>query len=279
VGSNQLPARGERAHALGLPLPPDRMPAWRAGRPLKRWRYVGVYGPELMLCVGEARIGPLAQRFWAVAEPGRALLERTTLGRGGVSLDGSTVRVETGAVRIELTIEEGEGVEVVSPSGVRGYVWTRKQAGVRASGSVELEGRRLDVEAEAVIDDTAGYHERHTSWRWSAGVGRTEDGQRVGWNLVSGIADGPVASERTVWVDGIPREVGPVEFAPDLCTISSADGSALSLTEWSARKNRTNMLVLRSYYRQPFGTFSGQLPGGIALANGFGVTEEHDVRW
>ena len=46
-----------RCGSLGLALPPDRMPAWRGTRPLKRWRYVGVYTPELMLCVGDARIG------------------------------------------------------------------------------------------------------------------------------------------------------------------------------------------------------------------------------
>jgi hypothetical protein len=36
---------------------------------------------------------------------------------------------------------------------------------------------------------------------------------------------------------------------------------------------------VRSRYRQPFGTFSGALPGGIELADGYGVMEEHDVWW
>jgi hypothetical protein len=36
---------------------------------------------------------------------------------------------------------------------------------------------------------------------------------------------------------------------------------------------------MRSDYRQPFGTFAGTLPGGIELAEGYGVMEEHDVRW
>ena len=46
-----LPAAFDR-----VPLPPVRMPSRRGTRPLKRWRYVGVYGPELMLCVGSARV-------------------------------------------------------------------------------------------------------------------------------------------------------------------------------------------------------------------------------
>jgi hypothetical protein len=36
---------------------------------------------------------------------------------------------------------------------------------------------------------------------------------------------------------------------------------------------------VQSRYRQPFGTFSGRLPGGLELAAGYGVMEEHDVRW
>ena len=40
-----------------------------------------------------------------------------------------------------------------------------------------------------------------------------------------------------------------------------------------------NLLLMRSRYRQPFGTFSGMLPGGIELAQGYGVMEAHDVHW
>ncbi len=39
------------------------------------------------------------------------------------------------------------------------------------------------------------------------------------------------------------------------------------------------MFLMRSDYRQPFGTFRGMLPGGVALAEGYGVMETHDVRW
>ncbi|MDQ6915457.1 MAG: hypothetical protein M3155_06555, partial [Actinomycetota bacterium] len=59
------------------------MPLLAAGRLLKRWRYVGVYGPELMLCAGSAHIGPTWQVWWAVWDrrTGR-LHERTRLARG-----------------------------------------------------------------------------------------------------------------------------------------------------------------------------------------------------
>jgi len=42
---------------------------------------------------------------------------------------------------------------------------------------------------------------------------------------------------------------------------------------------RAVLVVLRSAYRQPFGTFAGTLPGGMELAEGYGVMEDHDVWW
>ncbi len=286
---SSLPLRGPEVRELGLTLPPDRLPAWRGGRPLKRWRYVGVYTPELMLCVGDAKIGPVPQRWWAIVLPGGELSERTTFGGGGVVVDGSTVRVSAKGVRIDLRLEESPGMEIVSPADERGaYIWTRKQACVPVSGSIEIDGERHAIDGDvAFIDDSAGYHPRHTVWNWSAGVGTTVDGRRVGWNLIDGIHDDPFASERTLWVDGELRTVGPVTFAEDLSEIASAPGSGaqasggldLRFSEWSSREHSINALIMRSSYRQPFGTFSGQLADGLQLAEGYGVMEQHDVHW
>ncbi|MEA2403416.1 MAG: hypothetical protein QOE08_63 [Thermoleophilaceae bacterium] len=276
-----LPQRGAGVRALtGLPLPPARMPRWRAGRPLKRWRYVGVYGPELMLCAGDVRVGPMPQRFWAIALPDGRVESRTTFGRGGVALEGSRVRVDAGEVQVDIALEEDAGVESVHRSGARGYVWTRKQAGVAARGEVREGDRAWTLDdARAVVDDTAGYHQRRTTWTWSAGVGRTASGAPVGWNLVTGVNDDPSGSERTVWLGGEPREVGPVEFAADLSSVEFAEGGSLRFGAWGERADSTNALVVRSAYRQPFGTFSGTLPGGVELAAGYGVMEWHDARW
>ncbi|HYI81458.1 MAG TPA: DUF2804 family protein [Thermoleophilaceae bacterium] len=276
----ELPIRGAGVRELPVPLPPDRLPAWRGGRPLKRWRYVGVYTSELMLCVGDAKIGPVPQRWWAVVLPGGALRERTTFGRGGVAFDGSTVRVAAKGVRIELRLEESAGMEIVSPVDERGaYIWTRKQACVPVRGTVELDGARHEIEGDAgFIDDSAGYHPRHTVWKWSAGVGTAEDGRRVGWNLVTGLHDDPAVSERTLWVDGESRHVGPVKFAADITEIAG-DGLDLRFDEWSRREQSTNALIMSSAYSQPFGAFSGQLADGLQLAEGYGVMEDHDVRW
>jgi hypothetical protein len=274
------PVRGPAVGDLGLALPPGTMPGRRGGRPLKRWRWVGVFTPEIELCVAEAYVGPAPRRWWAVALPGGELHERTTVGRGGVVVGETRVEVSARGARIELSLDESPAIEVVSPTRRGDYAWTAKRACVGVHGRVVIGDRERRIDGPfGFVDHSAGYHDRHTRWRWSAGIGVAADGRRVAWNLVDGIHDDPRASERTLWVDGEAQEIGAVDFAPGLQGIAFTGGDALDFSAWSVREERTNVVVVRSRYRQPFGSFSGRLPGGIVLANGFGVMEEHDVRW
>jgi len=257
-----------------LPLPPDPMPSHDRHRPLKAWRYVGVYGPELMVCAATARIGRARQSFWAVWDrtTGR-LRERTRLGRGRVTLTPGLTRIREAGVQVEIELVERAGIETVCASG-DSYAWTRKQGGVRARGTVTLDGIERRLDARAVIDDTAAYYERHTSWCWSAGVGSDESGRAVAWNLVQGVNDPPRDSERTVWIDGDPHEPGPVQFGADLRSVGG-----LHFHEEAARVRDENLGLIRSRYRQPFGTFTGEPAPGLLLAEGYGVMESHDVWW
>jgi Protein of unknown function (DUF2804) len=254
---------------------------FRGARPLKRWRYVGVFCEELMACAAVVRVGPLLQAFWAVLprNDGR-LRERTRLlPRRSVLLQPGHLRISDADVLLDLCIDENEGIQAVCPHG-REHVWTRKQAGIQARGTLVLDGgpeRR--IEALAVIDDTAGYHARFTEWWWSAGVGTGEDGAALAWNLVSGVNDPPTGSERAVWVDGTPSETAPVRFAADLSEILATDGSRLSFAAEAQRGRKENLLIVRSDYTAPFGTFTGTLPGGIRLTRGLGVMEHHRAHW
>jgi hypothetical protein len=229
-----------------VPLPPGRMRLVRGGRPLKRWTYVGAYGPDLMLCAARGRIGVVPFSWWAVWDG-----ERLHEGRRGLELEPSS----------------GAAIEVVSPHG-RQYAWTRKRT-TRVRGT--FGGRPFDL--AGIVDESAGYHARRTSWRWSAGVGILASGEPVAWNLVEGIHDAPEASERTVWVAGEPREVPPVRF----------DGlravAGLRFEPFAVRAAHENYVLIRSDYEQPFGTFAGELPGAGALREGWGVMERHDVFW
>mgnify|MGYP000551257652 CR=1 FL=1 len=172
-------------------------------------------------------------------------------------------------------VEPGTPIEAVSDVGGGASIWTRKQGAVRFVGTVTLDGEEIAVDELGCVDESAGYHARRTDWEWSAGVGSLADGRAVGWNLVRGIHDGETGSERYVWVEGSePVEVGPVVFAADLSSVGG-----LSFEAEATRARRDDLGVFRSDYVQPFGTFTGTLPGGLELAGGRGVMERHSALW
>ena len=148
----------------------------------KSWQWVGAFGPDVMLCVAHARVGVLRRSWWAVWD-----------GRGCT---------RAGARRSRSSLERGTPIEVTT-----GPAWTRKTP-LRVTGTVL--GPR-DRPARDCSTSPPGRHARRTAWRWSAGAGVAASGAAVVWNLVEGLHDGS-PSERTVWVDGEPHEVGPQPF-------------------------------------------------------------------
>ena len=284
---SQLPWRGPGDDRPDLPLPPSRMPLREAGTFRKRWRYVAAFAEPFHVCAARVEVGPLGQTFWAIVDRERGLIhERTRMrmpgARGEVFRelrDGQELdRVQSGEARVDLDFGEGRWAEAICPSGEGSYVWTRKRCDVPVQADVRVGDRRWQLEARGVEDESAGYHPRHTVWSWSAGVGTARDGRSVGWNLVSGINDPPQRSERAIWVDGEPSEPGPVTF-DGLEGIGFDDGSRLTFAGEQERYRRERRLFVSYEYRQPFGTFSGTLPGGIELESGLGVMEFHDAHW
>jgi uncharacterized protein DUF2804 len=116
-------------------------------------------------------------------------------------------------------------------------------------------------------------------WRWlgafgpdvmlcaaRAAIGPARVASWAVWDREAGV-------ERTVWIDGEPHPVGPVEFDG----LTGVGG--LRFTAEAARARRDNLLVIASDYEQPFGTFSGELPIAGPLREGYGVMERHEARW
>jgi Protein of unknown function (DUF2804) len=301
-----LPWRGPGPGRPDLPLPPDKVPLRRQGSWRKRWRYLGAFSEELLLCAARVAVGPAGQTFWAVCDREAAeMRERTRMlgpiARGEVwteAADGddagridwapgrarTLVRIEAAAkdgedpLRAFLRVGEGDWVESVSATGPEGggYTWTRKRV-VPVECDVRIGERRIRCEARGIEDESCGYHPGHTVWDWSAGVGHSTDGRDLAWNRVSGINEPPQGSERTIWVDGVPSEPAPVGF-DGLEAIALKDGRLEFTAECERRKEEKRAFV-RYSYRQPFGTFAGRLPGGLVLERGLGVMEHHDAHW
>lgn len=205
----------------------------------KSWRWIGAFGPDVMLCVAHARVGVLKRSWWAV-------------------WDGTTLHEGT-KPPFELSLEHGTPIEATT-----GPAWTRKTP-LRVRGTV----LGTEIDAPGLLDESEGRHARRTSWLWSAGAGTTTGGRPVLWNLVDGMHPG----ERTVWIDGEPQHV-PHQPFDGLHRVGD-----LRFTALATRAKRENHLVIASDYEQPFGTFTGTLPTGEALAEGYGVMERHEALW
>lgn len=245
----------------------------RGGRPLKRWRWVGAFTDEVMLCAAEANIAGVPVSWWAIWDrQARTMAERTRKGRPEAVVGESSVAVDSPPYRLRLDVGRGSAVETISLHGAQ-PIWTRKTP-VEVTGEVRMGERRIVLTgARGLMDESAGYHARHTEWKWSTGVGATADGTPVTWNLVTGLHDADEASERTVWIGDTPHHVAPQPFADDLAAVG-----ALSFDAESTRAHRENRLILASDYEQPFGTFEGSLPEAGAIT-GHGVMERHAARW
>lgn len=255
------------------------MPLFENRQLRKRWRYVGVFADEAMLCAARAEVGPLTQSFWVLLDRGTGQQwARTALRPGSkeVTLEGPRLEIDAPGLRASLRLGQCEPIETTCPSG-RALAWTRKRVGMPVEGTVEVPGRRWEVDGRGVDDESAGHHQRHTSWRWSAGVGTSSDGRPLAWNLVEGINDPPEGSERAIWIDGQPHEPPPVRFR-GMDGIEPAEGERLAFAPESRHAKDDNYLLIRSRYRHSFGSFSGSL-GGVELTEGLGVMEEHDALW
>jgi hypothetical protein len=278
----RLPWRGPGPDRPRLPVPPEHLPLRWRGRWRKRWRYIGAYDEHFMICAADVHVGPGGQTFWAVWDRRKGeMRERTRtvlpLGRREVILAGPELSVRSRGVAVDLRLGEAEPVECMCPNGEGGYTWTRKRAGLTTQGTLSLDGEEHSFEGRAVDDESAGYHARRTSWHWSAGVGEAADGRQLAWNLVEGINDPPQLSERAVWVDGSSSEPEPVRFE-GLDGVVFADGSRLAFEAEGTRAHSDNLLLFRSDYEAPFGSFTGAL-AGIELRSGLGVMERHDAVW
>lgn len=259
-------------------MDPAALPLFDHRQPRKRWRYVGLFAQEVMLCAARAEVGPLTQSFWVLLDrqTGQQWNHTALLpGSKEVTLDGPLLEIDGPGLRASLRLGECEAVEATCPSG-RSLAWTRKRVGMPIEGTIEVPGRRWQVSGRGVDDESAGHHKRETSWRWSAGVGTAADGRPLAWNLVEGINDPPSGSERAIWIDGAPVEPPPVRFAGE--EIALGDGQQLRFAGESEHTHDDNYLLIRSRYRHRFGSFTGAL-GDLELASGLGVVEEHDARW
>lgn len=274
------PYRGDGTNRpTGIPLPPEHLSLFRAGQLRKRWHYVSFWSRPLSFCAARVSVGPLRQEYWGVWDrEAQQFRERSHIFGKRVQLESNRARVADDDVQIDVDFETCASFEVYRPA-AQAYIWSHKDYCGAARGTVRYGETVRLVEGVVFVDVNAGYHERHTSWRWAAGAGRDQDGRLIAFNALTGLFDTQQQSERTIWIDGEAREIGPNTFSEDLSTVNFAEGGSLNFKPEQLIEQHDNFLVVRSDYFHWFGTYSGTLPGGIQLQEAYGVRERHDAMW
>jgi uncharacterized protein DUF2804 len=267
----------------GIRIPPAHLPLLKRWQLRKQWRYVSFWSQEVAFCAAKVQVGFLSNEYWAVLdrlEPRRDRRFRTKTHylRRRVHLAADGVRVDDGEVSIELSLDPTDTFDVYRPEG-RAYIWSHKELCASARARVRIGDHVRDVTGTAFVDVNAGYHFRHTQWRWAAGAFSGEDGGHVAWNAITGLFDTPEQSERTIWVGGRGTEIKPVTFSQDANVVTFDEGGELTFEVEETLRKRVGLFLIKSKYEHAFGVYSGTLPGGIEVRDAVGVRERQDALW
>jgi hypothetical protein len=199
-------------------------------------------------------------------------------------------------IKNELSVEldlmrNSQPLGVITRSGLKGFNYTNKEAGLTVRGNIELMGKKYSIDPDipaGVMDYTFGYLGRKTFWNWAAGSGSDESGNKIGFNFSQGVNE-TGRTENAFWVNGRLVKIANAVFEYDDLNmmrewkIFSDDGKVkLSFLPEGERSAHINLGIIASKFHQPFGKFSGELNDGgkpIILRSISGFTEEHEAKW
>ena len=320
VGPDGAPAfgayRGYAQRVSWAGLAQRRDPLWRALH-TKTWHYASVATAECVVAIAVIDVGiaasafvyvfdrrarklltnqsftslPSAATFSPFAGIGASSRFRTRNARLAIERSGATWRVYAHAqndsdieIAAELDVSAAPSpLCAIAP--IEGGIanCTHKTVGLAAKGTARVGSVRFDLGGGfGALDHTHGLLARDTKWRWASASSAD-----LSLNLVEDF-NGPV--ENVVWVGDELLPVGPVTFHYDANAtlqpwrITSADGALdLEFVPEGERREDKNLVVAKSWYVQPIGTFRGTFrpPGRepIEVHDLVGVTEDHVAKW
>jgi hypothetical protein len=121
---------------------------------------------------------------------------------------------------------------------------------------------------------------RHTRWRWAFATGRARDGEPLAFNVVQGFVG---EAECALFTQGDVQPLAEPKFSFDRDRPSDpwslkGEGIDLRFEVGAVHAQNTNLVVVRSRFLQPVGTFYGTI-GGRNVDGMPGVVEDQDVVW
>ena len=201
------------------------------------------------------------------------------------------LKIDTKELKADLTLDKAEQMPLAlcAATGYNGWTYTEKSNALKVSGTLELQGKTLDLtQALAGYDFSAGFMRRQTSWRW-ASINAVVEGKAFGLNMAAGVNETGLC-ENALWFDGQIQHLSPACFVFDrkddknTWQISSLCGEAqLEFQPLYCSQEKVNIGLLASNFRQYVGLYNGvvQLTNGrqLTLSSVKGLAEDHYAKW
>lgn len=294
---------------------------WPSWIGLKQFQYFGIISPTLLGGCAIAHLRHTAVVFLYLYHPDRGMLletsKRAPLGLGVTltnDLRRGTSESRIGDIHVQLSHHgsrkrliisspdcqgnlwfdeaETEILSLCSQIGRNGWAYARKVAGVRCYGELSCHGERFDMaelDAFAHHDFTSGYLRRETFWNWACLSGLNRSGDAIGLNLSCGVNETSF-SENALWLNGVLHPLPQCQFVYDANSVDepwqirSDDGAIqLRFTPAGSHKERLNLLLFASDFKQLFGRFDGQIIVAdgkrIDIEQQWGFVEDQYAKW
>ena len=245
------------------------------------------HAPGVVARFGAGRTSiALERRPAAGGGAGRASEGGATAARGGPGV--LELRARFADLDIDVSIDEAAAPPAISAIAELGPSLasaTEKRALAPVRGSLVAHGRRVSLDgALGGYDYTHGLMPRHTRWRWAFAMGRAAGGAPVAFNVVKGFVG---EAECAAFTSGgvFPLAEPRFDFdagRPEAPWRVAGEGIDLTFDVGAVHAQRTNLVLVRSRFLQPAGTFRGtiRIDGRDVVLEGVpGVVEDQDVLW
>ena len=309
-----FPPGSPRVGSYVGPLPPIDLGRALGDRILRRkkWFYVAIASDTVWISLAVVRTGYATTAFAFVTDRKRMIAERTVFGpptAGMVTDDpaqGALASLRVGAthfaldrrgsfVDVRVHIKDLEidaeldldgsppAISAVASLGPQLVTATEKRALARVRGRVVIAERARSLDnALGGYDYSHGLMPRRTRWRWAFAMGKTNEGP-FAFNLTSGFVGEAECAAFQARVHPLAEPTFHFDpHHPERPWTLRGDGVDLVFFPDAVHEQRTNLLVVRSRFLQPAGTFRGTLrvDGRNVPVDGMpGVVEDQDSLW
>ncbi len=289
---------------------------WRRSLQHKRWLFVMLAGPSKIISLGIVHAGYVGQLFaysfdldtgrraFQIAkmiQPLGVRIGREVSDISGFSAEGlgffaqfvqperegtAAVDLRCSGVELSARLRFGEApppLSAVVDLGSEHWGATEKRILAPVEGTLRLGEEAWDLSSfTGGYDFSSGILPYHTRWRWSWGMGKTEEGVPFGFNLVDGFLG---AAECAAWVGGElwPLSEGRIAIVGREASVRTEDGRMVgSFRDQGRFEMHKNLGPLRGRFSQQAGELAGRLRArghDLKFSQLVSVVEDQNVHW